>query len=313
MEIEKYDYALEAALQACWLGHLSVDGAAMTAKLLTDIDLYQVMMSRETNFRLSDLSGVFHNPRPWRYFKRLFQPGDGAVIPRIECERPILNLVTHNLLITGAPLFQALGERLSFIEVVRHPLYMLKQIRLFMPRYARDPRNFSMWLDHKGDALPWFTRGWEGLWARSNMMDRSIHIMDRLLAAARSTHEGLAPEHKARVLVVPFEPFVLDPEPWMARMTALIGAEVGETTRRELRRQKVPRKRIADGIDLPVYRDNGWRPPEGGSEAAELKARWDYAAAEASPEGLEALRRLCRDYESRYLKGTPAAAVEVPA
>ncbi|MDD5302654.1 MAG: hypothetical protein PHS14_06030, partial [Elusimicrobia bacterium] len=258
-------------------------------------------------------SGVFHTPRPWRYFTRLFQPGDGAVMPRIERERPILNLVTHNLLVTGAPLFKALGDRLAFIEVVRHPLHMLKQIRLFAPRYARDPRNFSLWLEHGGEALPWFTRGWEELWARSNMMDRSIHIMDRLLAAARSTHEGLAPEHKARVLVVPFEPFVLDPEPWMARLTALIGAEAGEATRRELARQKVPRKRIADGIDLPIYRDNGWRPPEGGSEAAELKSRWDYAAAEASPEGLEVLRRLCRDYESRYLKGTPAAAVEVPA
>lgn len=313
MEIEKYNYPLELSCQSAWLGLCDEQAAVMMARMLTDIDLYQGMMSRETNFRYSDLSGVFHTPRAWRYFARLFQPGDGAVIPQIERERPILNLVTHNLLVTGTPIFKALGSRLSFIEVVRHPLYMLKQIRLFMPRAGKDPRIFSFWLEHEGRAIPWFAKGWEALWAASNDMDRSIHMMDRLLAAARATQASLAPEHKARVLIVPFEPFVLDPEPWMTRLTVLLGTEAGATARRELARQKVPRARIADGIDLKVYRDNGWRPSEKGDEAAELKSRWDYASAEATPPGLEVLRRLCRDYESRYLKATAAEAVEVPA
>lgn len=310
LELEKYDYPLEWVCQVRHLNRIEDDAAHALIRIHCDLDLYNLMMSRETNFRTSDLSGVMHNPRPWRYVRRLFQPGDAAVMDRIDREDPVLNLVTHNLLSIGRPVFSALGERLRFIEVVRHPLYMLKQWRLFMPRYGTDPRHFSPWIQVDGRNLPWFALGWEDLFLRSNMMDRAILSIDRLLRMSDAFQATLTKDEKDRLLIIPFEPFVLRPEPSMKALTSLIGTDAGKTTRREMRRQKVPRRMVAEGIDLKIYRENGWKPPEEGDESSELKLRWDFAAAEATPEALSVLERLCREYESRHLREIPSFSLK---
>lgn len=299
LELEKYNYPLECACQMHFLGKIDPAAAVSMIKILCDIDLYQMMMSRETNFRYSDLSGVFNNPHPWRYLKRLFGPGDKAVLGIIEQERPILNMVTHNLLSVGEPLFDALGQRLCFVEVVRHPLYMIKQWRVFMPAYATDPRNFSLWIEHDGQALPWFARGWEELYLRSNLMDRAVYSIDKLLRWSEALYQRLPDRQKSRVLFIPFERFVLNPGPILSQLLSFIGTTGGAALKRELKRQKVPRHRIADGIDLKIYRQYGWQPARG-DEAAELKIRRDFAAAQATPEAMAVLDRLCGEYEAKY-------------
>lgn len=303
MELEKYDYSIEWICQLRFLQRIEGDAAHAMLRVLCDYDLYNLMMSRETNFRLSDLSGVFRNPYPWRYVRRLFQAGDAASVERIERADPILNLVTHNLLSAGRPLFASLGERLRFLEIVRHPLYMIKQWRVFMPRYATDPRQFALWINTGGANLPWFAHGWEDLYLRSNMMDRVIHSIDHLLRLSAAVQEALTPEERSRLLIIPFEPFVLDPAPHMERLLSFIGTTEGSKTKSEMRRQKIPRKMVADGIDIKIYREYGWRPPEEGDEAGELKRRREFAASEATPAGMEVLDRLSRAYESKYLKG----------
>ena len=92
--------------------------------MMTDLRLYNVMMARETNFRPSDISSVFMNANPLRYFKRLFQKGDAHIPDRIKNEQPILHLTSHNLLGFSQPIFEALKSRVTFIEVVRHLYYI---------------------------------------------------------------------------------------------------------------------------------------------------------------------------------------------
>jgi hypothetical protein len=311
VELEKYDYALEQSCQLRKLGKLEEDAAQTMVRLCTDLDLYNLMMARETNFRWSDLSGVWSNPRPWRYLKRAFGPGDGAVTPRIAAERPILHLVTHNLLAVGAPLFPALGERLRVVEVVRHPLYSLKQWRLYIERYGLDERDFTVWFGGPGGkALPWFAHGWEARYLAANPMDRVILCLERLLGLARETLESRPLHERDRVLTIPFEPFVKEPEPWMGKLCAFLGTERIPETERELRRQKVPRAMIADGIDLAIYRENGWKPPVAGDESGELALRRKYAVDEgATPEGLAVLDRLCREYEETWLADSAARSL----
>ncbi|TPW17645.1 MAG: Uncharacterized protein FD126_3602, partial [Elusimicrobia bacterium] len=99
--------------------------------------------------------------------------------------------------------------------------------------------------------------------------------------------------------------------PHMNRLTAFLGTTPTEATARELRRQKVPRRRVAEGLDLAVYRWNGWEPPQG-SEADELRKRREFAAAEATPAAMETLDRLCREYEAAYWSPAPRAAAPAP-
>jgi hypothetical protein len=232
-------------------------------------------------------------------------PGDAAVVERIRATRPILQILTHHLLAFSRPLFTALGERLRIIEVVRHPLYMIKQLHLDVERFGTDARVFTICFEYQGRRLPFFARGWEDQFLQSNPMDNVIHSLAHLFETNAAVLRSLSAEERAHVQVVPFERFVLGPAPYLKAFEELLGTHRTAATRRELKRQNVPRKMIADGVDVPIYRKYGWEPPEkGGSETSELLRRRQYAQEHASPEGLDVLDRLCAAYEETCLPNT---------
>lgn len=305
VELLQYSYPVEYQCILRYLGKLDESAASTTIRMLTDLHLYHTVQSRETNFRWDDLSGVWSAPRPLRYFMRLFQAGDQAALERIAAERPILHLVTHFILTAGRPLFDALGDRLRIVEVVRHPLYMLKQQFMYMPRFGTDVRDFTLWFDHEGQAVPWFSLGWEQKFASSGPMDKAIYMIEKTGRMVDAVRRGLTEAQRAQVMIVPFERYVIDPWPFMTRMETFIGTQVTATTRRIMKKQRVPRRMYAEGINLDIYRLNGWEQPRPGSdEALEFSRRREFVAAHATPEAMRVLDRLCAEYEQRFMSGT---------
>lgn len=305
VELMRFNFHLEHVCALRYLKGIQEDAAIALIRLQTDLDLYNSLMSRETNFRFSDVSSVWKTTARWRYFKRLIMPGDEAVIPRIEKENPILHIVTHMLLGISKPLFQALGDRVRIVEVVRHPLYMLKQWHKWMPRSGVDPRMFGLWIDYKGHSLPWFAHGWEDSYLRSNRMDRTIYAIEKQWRLSMDSLKNLSATEREQVLVIPFEQFVLNPEPFMRKVEQLLEAKVTTATRRMMKKQNVPRRMIADGIGLKIYKYYGWEPPSrGSSERDELAKRRAFAAAEATPEAMRILDRYSEEYEAAYFSPT---------
>src|SRR5687767_8771121 len=74
VELVQYSYQLEYICSLRYLERVDADVASTLIRLFTDQQLYNVMMSRETNFRWDDISGVRLNPNRWEYVRRLFQP-----------------------------------------------------------------------------------------------------------------------------------------------------------------------------------------------------------------------------------------------
>jgi len=301
VELQKFNEVLEHICALRLLGRIEEDVATTMIRMLTDLDLYRMTMSREINTRCSDLTSIFKNPGTWRYLRRLVQPGDAEAVDRIRCEHPLLHLTMHNALAISPPLFAALGEAVRILEVMRHPLYMIKQWRLYIERYGQDVRDFTLWLDYAGSAVPFFAKGWETRYLESTPMDRAIYAIEHLLQMGQQILAQLADPDKAQVLLVPFERFVLKPWPYLRQMEGFLGTQVTMATRRELKRQRVPRRRIADGIARSIYQQYGWEPASKTSdERTELEKRRRFVAAEASSEALSVLDRLSADYEATY-------------
>lgn len=305
VELLTYALEIECICALHRLQRIESDAAAVMVRMLTDYKLYTTMMSRETNFRPRDLSSAFRDAHTMRYVRRLFQKGDEFVPERIRRERPILNLTTHNLLPCGEPIFAGLGKRVVFVEVVRHPLYMLKQQALNMERlFHGDVRDFTMYFKYGEHQLPFFVQGWEEIFLGSNAVEKAIYAMERLTRAADEKRVCLSERYDANILVVPFERFVVDPWPYMKQLEHALGSRVTSTTRKMMRKQRVPRKKYAEGIDLQIYRRCGWEPPESGaSEKDELAVRRQFAADQASSEAMRVLDGICAEYEQRYMQG----------
>ena len=67
-ELLSYAFEIEFICRLFHLNKIDNDAAIAMVRVLTDHKLYQTMMGRDTNFRYSDLSSVFQDSNPWRYF-----------------------------------------------------------------------------------------------------------------------------------------------------------------------------------------------------------------------------------------------------
>jgi len=299
VELLTYAYELEHICALHYLGKVDTNSAATLARMWTDLQLYNAAMGRETNFRPSDLSSIFRD-RPWRYLKRILAKGDEAVVERVKQERPILHLTAHNFLEISEPVFAGLGQRAVLIEVVRHPLYMIKQQALNMERLMSDVRLFTVNIDHNGNDLPFWAQGWEELFLKSNAVEKAIYSIKYLNQKRQSARPKLM-DSGAQVMTVPFESFVLDPWLMLKEIATALRTTVTAHTRKVMKKQRVPRKQIGAGLGLKIYKRCGWEPPRSGSEADELNSRRAFAAQHASAEAMAVLDQLCAEYEEQYL------------
>ena len=127
--IEHFKYCSEIE-NICTIYHynkIDFDAAKSFIKIYMDEQIYNSMMSRNLNFRFSDLSSAFNSTKFYKYIKRLFSKGDKLIPEKILKEKPILHFATHSLLSHSEILFQSLKEKILIIEVVRHPAYMIEQ------------------------------------------------------------------------------------------------------------------------------------------------------------------------------------------
>ncbi|MFQ6027786.1 MAG: hypothetical protein ACE5Q6_09875, partial [Dehalococcoidia bacterium] len=251
VEIQRLEHIYEYVCALRFLGRIEEDAANLLIRMYVDLAGYNVTIARESNFRWKDLSGALSNPGGWRYLLRLFRADGDSVIDRINQDRPILQIVSHQLLGISSALFSALGTRLKIVEMVRHPLYLLEHWYSYINRHGTDPRDFTVWLSHQGVQPPWYALGWEDQYLASNQMDRVIYAIDQFTQLMEKTLADLDEASRSQVLIVPFERFVLDPYPYLQQIEDLLNTTTTGATRRALRKQKVPRQITTAGLDLP--------------------------------------------------------------
>jgi hypothetical protein len=300
VELLTYAYEIENICSLIHLEKIESDAAASMISLLADLQLYNTMQSRELNFRPSDLSSVFRSSTPFKYFRRLFQKGNQYAVDRIKVEKPILLLTTHKMVAHCDPIFSALDDRVLFIEVVRHPLYMVIQNSLNFERLIGTARDFSIYYEREGFVYPFYAFEKEEKYSSVNPVDRAIfHIqnMTQRSDAAKEKYFGTG-----KILTIPFEKFVIKPDGYMNLLADAIGSRVTSNTLKMMKKQKVPRKKYSDSIDLSIYRECGWEPSKSGySEQDEFDHRRKWAMSQASNEAMLILDELCLKYEEKYM------------
>ena len=127
--------------------------------------------------------------------------------------------------------------------------------------------------------------------------------MERLTADTERIKPYLVQRYKARILTVPFEIFVVDPQSYLRRIERLLETRVTKATSKMMRRQNVPRKMYAEGVELKIYKRCGWQAPQCASEEEEFAIRRKFVFKQVSSKAMEVLDRLSGEYEERYLGG----------
>jgi hypothetical protein len=241
-----------------WLLHDSVDymctldhfgqidrkAAAMMVQLQMDLDIYNLMIGRNTNFRAADDSGVASNLLSERYEKRL-QDDDGDRVTRlIQESNPTLYTMTHWVFPMSTLLFQALGDRLkAFIVVVRHPFWLIRnwfQGR-WEERLGQDPREFQLCYQKGGRVFPWYAYGWEEEYQDLSPFEKSIRTVASYIEGCENFRNQLSAQDLKKVQVIPFEPFAADPSRYLHILMDVLETQETPLTAQVMTKVRVPR------------------------------------------------------------------------
>ena len=92
---------------------------------------------------------------------------------------------------------------------------------------------------------------------------------------------------------------MLEPEKFIKKIERSIETKKTSLTNKVLKKQRVPRNKVSDGIPLAIYKRCGWKPPqEHLSEKEELLKRREFAIQNnASKKSIKLLDELSSDYE----------------
>jgi len=299
VELLSFLYELEYYCVLHEFDKLPMDAAKTMIRVQTDLKLYNTMMGRDVNFRLTDMSSALKSHNPGQYLQRLFEPGDEHIPEIIQSEAPILNICVHNLFSYSKPIWEALQERCFFINVVRHPVYMVHQQSVQMQ--VSDVRDLAIHYDYNGCDIPYFAYQWEEKYLASNSFEKAIYFTEAMCYRDKRYGDRIRKKYPEQVLTIPFESFVLAPETWIDEMSKKIGTNVTTDTYKTMLNQNVPRDKVAAGLPTELYKRYGWTPPmDGANEIDELAIRRKDIASQVDAKALKVLDRLSEEYENNF-------------
>jgi hypothetical protein len=223
------------------LGAISRDAAVQMMQIEIDTHFYYTLIGRRVNFRYNDASGVWKSRDPREYFSRIFSDDEGEVLDRLPETRPIGLLFTHDVLSHPEIPFEAYPA-IRFVEMRRNPVDVAHSwLRKNWPeRMVSDPMSTGPAIG-RTDSVPWFAADWSETYPHINSTDRTIRSLETLNQRRDAAFAQLEDEQSRRVFSVPFEAFVVDPDPWIERLSGFLGTQPSEQTTEILRRERCPR------------------------------------------------------------------------
>jgi len=298
VELLSYSYEIEHLVQLFFLNKIDENVLITMTQMYLDLKIYNTMMGRDLNFRYNDLSSVFKNHNSIEYLQRIFQPGDDAVINKIKNHKPILNISTHNIFPISLPIINALGKRCFFIEMIRHPVYMIKQQMLNMERLLNDnPKYFSVNFEFEGKCIPFFTKGWETQFLKSNSYEKSVLYIKHETEKKNKIRSFLKEKKDCLTYTLSFESLVIEPLKHIQIITELLETEITNKTFQVMREQNVPRLKVSESIDLEIYKRCGWKEMNGLTEFENMLELQKEIEKNINKDVKKILQQLVNDYE----------------
>lgn len=253
MQVGQFDYTFEWLQISASLGLIEIDVAEELVKYLVDQKLYDSMISREVNFRPTDLSSVLSNPTDsLKYIGQLFMPDGQDVFDRILREDPSLFLITHHLFEPLSVARSSLGDRLRIIESVRHPFYLIHHWEEVVKLFGQT-RDFSLVVEQNASRSPWWAKSWCDDFLTNNITENSVKSICSLMNPIIEYTNSNAKETTKCIQLIPFEFFVLDPNEFIYEIELFLEKKPSKTLGSVLIDQRIPRSNVSHGKKLEIY------------------------------------------------------------
>ena len=206
---------------------------------------YNNLISRNTNFRYDDATGIFNYKEPSVYFKRLGKEEGEIVVEELRNGKHFIPIRTHEQLV-NLEYLNKLDIDYKMLAIFRNPIDVSHSwwVRGLGSRYGKDPRAFTITIKYNDEGIPWYCRGVEQEWLHLNSYERCVMIVMNLIKRAVQQYKKTL--EKDRIHIFTYEDFVQRTEEELKRICDFIGTGTTVYTPQALLKARCPRALDAD-------------------------------------------------------------------
>lgn len=298
VEMLKYSYETEIYCLLNDFNLISEGTATQLIKNQLDLSLYNTMMGREMNFKYTDISSVFQNPHKIKNLNRLFGKGDEFIPAKIRNENPILHITTHGITGISNPIVNLLNEGMLFINLRRHPIYLLRQNIWNMTNLINDQRSFWLYYKYKELTVPTFYFGNEELFIKSNPKEKAIYFIEWYFNKQKFNKNI---KNSKYYYELSFESLVTEPYSHLNSICNSLNSKTTYLTPKFLKKENIPRKIITDSRSRDIYKRVGWVKSSKTNFIDEFQEIKNWAFEGINKNAQNTLEKLCFEFESNIV------------
>lgn len=242
---------LEHVVPALSAGIISTDYAKSSMRSLMNELAYNMMISRNVNFRPGDQTGVLNHPDGKDYFSRLSKEDGDGVVAELRKHGRLFPFMTHDMMVNLKHL-DLLEIDYKMIHIYRHPVDNIYSwyTRGWGERYQNDPRSFTLSIQHENQIFPWYCMGYEQEWLALNPMERCVRTALDLLERSVAQHKTA--KQPRRIHAITFENIVQHTDEEMAKISDFLGAPQTVWTSHFLQKARCPRVLKCEDLDKKI-------------------------------------------------------------
>ena len=243
MEMWSFNHIYEYICVIHHFKKINNDAAKTLLRLYSDIDLYNMIIGRNVNWRSKDLSSIQYNLKKYEYEKKYKYDADD-LISKANNSELILPIVTHYIFGFSKILFESFEDKLlMYINVDRNPAWVIKNWyeKNLVERNLVDPTDFELCLKDKNNFLPYFL-------IESNLnindlsnIERAILVYKQFREYENMLYSKLPNSLKNKIYTIYFEKFILEPNIYLDEICKITKTAQSSLTKKIIAKMGLPR------------------------------------------------------------------------
>ena len=230
-----YDHLFDEILILLENKKIEFNSAKTLLEIHADINLYNIMLGRNINFRNNDESGVSYNMVNKKFKKRLKLKDGEHIVKSILKEEKWLPIITHYVLPFYSNLQKIFNDRnLMFVSIARDPIHLINSFDSgnWEKKILSSKKDFTLTYENKFSKFyPWYFK------EKSTTKNFIEKYAEYVLYYFNFQKNFKKENHH----IICYENFIKNPKSELSKLFKIFGGKT-LTTKKLLKKFKIPRK-----------------------------------------------------------------------
>jgi|LakMenEpi03Aug12_release.lakeMendotaPanAssembly.Ray.scaffolds.fasta_scaffold293421_2 hypothetical protein len=252
VEFIQNPFVLETVLYLARLNKIDLDVAKILCQTDCDLNTYNMIIGRNLNTRLDDMSTIHNSSNPEKFLQRAATKNTIELLESYMKNNSLPLYIIHEGLCNANLIFNFYpGSKI--INLQRDPVSLIFSWykRGWGTRFGTDPTSFSISFNSSFKPSPWFAVDWKPSYGDLSVIDRIVKSIFTLTRYAKMEYELLTSNQKSQLLLIDFRDLLTKPDATIKILSLFVNRDIDENISKVIKSLQLPRQ-----ISIDSYQSN---------------------------------------------------------